>query len=288
MKIAISGSTGFIGGALREAFVSSGIEVVPLLRADFKRGENYLVQLLTGVDGIINLAGAPIVKRWTPTYKHEIMESRVQVTRQLVNALKTMSPDDRPEVFLSASAIGIYADSGTHDEDVFEYGHGFLGEVATRWEGAAAKVKELGVRLVIMRFGLVLGKEGGMFSRLLPIFRMGLGGKVANGKQGFSFIHLNDVIGAIQYLLAKKELSGVFNFTAPYPVNNETFTKKLSGKLGRPAFMSVPAFALKLVFSEGSTAIISGPTVLPRKLKEAGYTFQFPDIDSALDDLIKA
>jgi len=288
MKIAISGSTGFIGGALREAFVSSGIEVVPLLRADFKRGENYLVQLLTGVDGIINLAGAPIVKRWTPVYKQQIMESRIQVTRQLVNALKAMSTDDRPEMFLSASAIGIYANSGTHDEEVFEYGHDFLGEVATRWEGAAAEVKNLGVRMVIMRIGLVLGKEGGMFGRLLPVFRMGLGGTVAGGKQGFSFIHLNDVVGAVQFLLAKKELSGVFNFTAPYPVNNETFTRKLAHKLGRPSFMAVPAFALKLLFSEGATALIHGPTVLPRKLTEAGYKFQFPDIDSALDDLIKS
>lgn len=288
MKIAISGSTGFIGGALREAFVNSGIDVVPLLRADFKRGENYLIQLLNGVDGIINLAGAPIVKRWTPAYKQEIMESRVQVTRQLVNALKTMSPDDRPEMFLSASAIGIYANSGTHDEEVFEYGHDFLGEVATRWEGAAAEVKKLGVRLVIMRIGLVLGKEGGMFGQLLPIFRMGVGGKVASGKQGFSFIHLEDLVGAVQFLLAKKELNGVFNFTAPYPVNNETFTRKLARKLGRPSFMSVPAFVLKLAFSEGATALISGPTVLPRKLTEAGYTFLFPDIDSTLDDLIKS
>lgn len=287
MKIAISGSTGFIGGALREAFVSSGIEVVPLLRADFKRGENYLVQLLTGVDGIINLAGAPIVKRWTQSYKQEIMESRIKVTRQLVGALKAMSTDDRPEMFLSASAIGIYANSGTHDEEVFEYGHDFLGEVATRWEGAASEVEALGVRLVIMRMGLVLGKDGGMFGRLLPIFRMGLGGTVASGKQGFSFIHLDDVVGAVQFLLAKKELKGVFNFTAPYPVNNETFTRKLARKLGRPSFMAVPAFALKLVFSEGATALSHGPTVLPRKLSEAGYKFQFPDIDSALDDLIK-
>ena len=287
MKIAISGSTGFIGGALREAFISSGIEVVPLLRADFRRGENYLVQLLTGVDGIINLAGAPIVKRWTQAYKKEMMESRVQVTRHLVNALKAMSPDDRPEFFLSASAIGIYSNSGTHDEEVFEYGHDFLGELATRWEGAAEGVKALGVRLVIMRFGLVLGKEGGMFRRVLPIFRMGLGGIVASGKQGFSFIHLDDIVGAIQFILARKELSGVFNFTAPYPVNNETFTRKLARKLGRPSFLTVPGFALKLLFSEGATALIHGPTVLPRKLSDAGYRFQYPDVDSALDDLIQ-
>lgn len=287
MKIAISGSTGFIGSALRETFVRSGIEVVPLLRADFNRGESYLVQLLSGVDSIINLAGAPIVKRWTPAYKQEMMESRIRVTGQLVNALKAMSPDDRPKVFLSASAIGIYADSGTHNEEIFTYGNDFLAGLATGWENAAARVEDLGVRLVIMRFGIVLGKGGGILGRLLPIFQMGFGGKIASGKQGFSFIHLGDVVGAIQYLLAKKELSGVFNFAAPYPVNNEIFTRKLADKLGRPAFMVVPALALKLLFSEGATALISGPTVLPGKLTEAGYTFRFPDIDSALNDLIK-
>jgi uncharacterized protein (TIGR01777 family) len=283
VKIAITGGTGFIGSNLRLHLESEGHEIMLLTRDSLAKPAAELAAGMEGYTGIINLAGAPVAARWTARYKEEIMRSRVDTTRKLVEVIGLMK--DKPEVLVSASAIGIYPGNGVHGESGTAYADSYLAEVCRAWENEAGKVPE-GLRLVIIRISLVLHASGGALGRLLPLFRAGLGGKIASGKQHYSWIHLSDLQGAVSFLLGNREMKGIFNMSSPEVTDNSGFTKKLASVLGKPALFKVPAFALKLVFGQGAATLIEGQAAIPERLLKAGYKFNFPELQSALRDIV--
>jgi uncharacterized protein (TIGR01777 family) len=283
VNIAISGSNGFIGKQLTSYFQAKGNDVRSISRIYEGTHVNEIVTKLSGVDVVINLAGAPIVGRWTRKYKKALFDSRISTTRKTVEAISLMNK--KPELLISASAVGIYSSVGKQTEGNYQKADDYLGEICTAWEMEAKKAIPF-ARVAITRFGIVLGKDGGALKRMLPLFRYGLGGKIASGKQGFSWIHVYDVIHAIEFIIENPKLSGEFNLTAPDVLDNSKFTKVLSKTLGKPALLTVPAFALNLIFGEGSIAVAGGQFALPKHLLDEGFHFSYPNLKSALDDLI--
>ncbi len=282
MVIAISGAGGFIGKQLSVFFQSVGNQVVSIPRLPAAIPVAEVAALLSGADVIINLAGAPIVSRWTNAYKKMLYDSRIITTRKIVEAMGLT--EKKPVLLISASAIGIYSSQGLQSEKDFKPATDFLGEICSDWELEAKKAEPF-TRVAVIRFGIVLGKDGGALTRMLPLFRLGLGGRIASGRQGFSWIHIHDLIQAIQFIIENDKLSGEFNFTAPEVVDNKTFTKVLAGVLKRPAFFVVPSPALKLVFGEGAIAVTGGQFAPPVHLLEEGFIFRFPDLQSALREI---
>ena len=284
MRIAMSGSTGFIGSYLKQTFAEQGWETVPLTRQDFASEGISLRDKLSQADAVINLAGAPIAARWTESYKKELYASRVPVTDMIVRALCAFEP--RPKVFISACGVGIYPSGGPWSEDDSVRADDFLGRLARDWENAALKAEAAGIRTVVFRFGVVLGHGGGALAKMLPIFRLGLGGVIGSGAQAFSWVHIRDLAQAQCAALENNSFRGIYNLTAPNPTTNKGLTKALSQALHRPAILPVPAFALKLQFGEGATILLDGQSVLPRRLLDAGFSFQFDRIEDALSDLL--
>lgn len=285
MNILMSGSTGFVGKYLSEAFLGEGWRVIPLRREDFKLSEDEFQKKCEGADIVINLAGAPVAGRWTEEYKKTLYSSRIDVTSKIIRAVERM--EKRPELFISTSAIGIYSSQGTHTEESHTYNDGFLGKLALAWEKTALKAQDLGIRTVIFRFGVVLGRDGGALQKMLIPFRIGLGGIVGDGKQAFSWIHIEDLKNAYFLVIGEKRFSGTFNLTSPNPVTNEELTRALAGVLGKPAVLRVPAFVLRLQYGEGAKIFIEGQTVLPGRLLDSGFKFTFGRLEQALADLVK-
>lgn len=283
MIIAISGAGGFIGKQLTIYFQAKGNDVLSISRIDAKTSVAEVVSQLSGVDVVINLAGAPIIGRWTKRYKKALFESRVNTTRKIVEAISLM--DKKPQLLISASAVGIYSQQGEQTESNFKLADDYLGQICNTWEMEAKKAVPF-TRVAITRFGIVLGKEGGMLRRLLPLFRKGLGGKIASGRQGFSWIHMYDVIQALEFIIENPKASGEFNLTAPNVVNNKKFTRMLARILGKSAIFQVPSFALKFLFGEGAIALLGGQFALPEHLINSGFQFSYPDLKSALEDLV--
>ena len=283
MIIAISGAGGFIGKQLTAFFRSKGHEVRRIPRISPGTAVAEVAASISGADVIINLAGAPIIGRWTPSYKKALFDSRVITTRKIAEAIGLCQV--KPGLLISASAIGIYAPGKEQTEDNFSKSNDYLGEICLAWEAEAQKAKPF-TRVAIARFGVVLAKNGGALAKMLPVFKAGLGGKIASGTQGFSWIHIADLAEAMNFLVQNKDVSGEFNFTAPGITNNKGFTKTLAGVLKRPAFFAVPAFMLKIIFGEGAIAVTGGQFAPPKHLIDAGFRFHFPDLDGALKDLI--
>lgn len=284
MKVAISGSTGFIGSRLSNELANQGWEIVPLTRCDFARDDANFAKKISGCNVIINLAGAPIMKRWTESYKKTILLSRIAPTLKITNAIHSLS--EKPELFISASATGIYDSNGIWDEMNFSFSNDFLAEVCQAWETDAMLISGE-CRTVIVRFGIVLDKKEGALAKMLPIFRMGFGGPMGSGKQGFSWIHIKDLIGALLFLIKTKEISGPVNLVAPEFSDNKTYSKILAKTLHRPSLFKVPEFALKLFFGNGAEVLTTGQKVLPKKLIDSGYRFKFPDLAGALKAILK-
>ena len=282
MIIAISGSGGFIGTQLTAYFQAKGNEVQTLLRINAETSTSEIVKQLSGVDVIINLAGAPVIGRWTKSYKKILLDSRIITTRKIVEAISHM--DKKPQLLISASAIGIYSQHGKQTESDFQIADDYLGQICTAWETEAKHAIPF-TRVAIARFGIVLGKDGGMLKKMLPLFSLGMGGKIASGRQGFSWIHIYDVIHAMEFIIENTKLSGEFNFTAPNIVDNKKFTEILSKMLRKRAFLTVPAFALKLLFGEGAVAVTGGQFALPKHLVDEKFQFSYPDLKGALDDI---
>lgn len=292
MKIAIAGSSGLIGTALVESLRADGHEVIRLVRRKSVATSevtwdpaNKQIDLasLSGVEVLINLAGAGVGdQRWTKKYKKLILSSRVQSTKTLANAALTI----KPKVLINASAIGFYGDTDSREvnEDSAP-GSGFLADVVKAWEDATAVASTAGIRVVNLRTGLVVSSQGGAWQRLLPIFKLGLGGKLGNGKQYWSFISLRDAINAIKFLIDNQNISGPVNLTAPNPVTNREVTKAMAQVLKRPALLNVPAIALKVVLGEFSQEVLGSCRVIPKKLMAAGFKFSDPDIVSAIKTL---
>jgi uncharacterized protein (TIGR01777 family) len=241
-----------------------------------------------GLAGAVHLSGAGIAnRRWTAEYKREIVESRVRPTEALARFLAGMRP--RPEALVCASAIGIYGEGG--EEALTECaapGRGFLAEVCAAWEKAAQPAVEAGIRVVHLRFGVVLSAEGGALAKMLPIFRLGLGGRLGGGRQWMSWISLTDAVRAIEFALESRSLGGPVNVVAPNPVSNAQFARDLGHALGRPALLPVPACALKLAFGEMAQAtILQGARAVPAKLEEAGFAFLHGTLPVALQALLQ-
>ena len=302
MKIAVTGATGLIGSALGERLHQQGHEILAITRRkslsspytpytlihwDVERGE-FDAAALEGIDAVVHLAGETIAERWSAKKKALIRSSRVEGTKLLVEGLKSLS--NRPSVLVSSSALGFYGNRG--DEELDESaapGTGYLPEICQDWESEAARAKELDMRVVSMRSGIALSTKGGALAKMLLPFKLGLGGPVGSGRQWMSWIHIDDVVGGYHFALHQPEFSGVANLTAPQPARNAEFTKALGRALSRPAFLPAPGFALKLVFGEmAQDLLLDGQKVLPRRLEQAGYKFQHPGLDEALQDVISA
>ena len=298
MKIVVSGSTGLIGTALKQALRQRGADVMPLVRHPVSPGEHALAWdpergtidrtglERFGADAVVHLAGETVVGRWTAAKKQRVRESRVVGTRTVSDAIAGLQRP--PATLLAASAVGYYGDRG--DEVLGETsapGEDFLAHVARDWEAATAAATRAGIRVVNMRNGIVLATRGGALAKMLPPFRLGLGGTVGSGNQYFSWIALDDIIGALLYLLNTPSLVGPVNMTAPHPVTNREFTKTLGRVLGRPTIVPVPAFALRMAFgTEGAAMLKSGQRVLPARLIASGFRFSFSEVEPALRHLL--
>lgn len=289
MHVAITGSSGLIGTALRSHLTAKGHQVTRIVRSgndgivwDIAAGTIDKAGL-EGVDAVVHLAGEGIgERRWSDEVKASILNSRVDGTRLLASALADL--DKPPSVLLSGSAIGIYGDRG--DERLTEsstQGEGFLAEVTAAWEAETKPAEDAGIRVAHLRTGIVQSPEGGALKKTLPLFKFGLGGKMGSGKQYWSWISIDDEVGMIEWLLTN-ELSGPVNLTGPEPVTNAEFTKALGSVLGRPTFLPVPAFGPKLLLGSelAEELLFTSTRVLPEVASEAGYEFQHPTIEAAL------
>ncbi len=285
-KIAISGATGFIGQALSNFLECNGYEVIRLKRQHFKARKNQLHTLLKGCSVIVNLAGAPIAaKKWTPNYKKEILNSRIQTTKVLVDAIRQM--DVKPDIFISSSAVGIYDSYEVHDEFSTNYADDFLGSVCQQWEAEAYNVQALdNVRLCIVRMGVVLGNEGGAFPRMLRPFKFGMGARLGEGHQVFPFIHINDVLSAFWYLIRREASSGIYNLVAPQMLSNIEITEALKLRTRKSILPVIPEKLLRWLLGEGANAILVGQKVVSKRLEKEGFYFEYPTFDSVLDDLL--
>lgn len=294
MKIAITGASGLIGTALSASLRGDGHQVVSLVRRNPRTPDE--VQWdparrrldpagLADVDGVVHLAGAGIAdRRWTESRRREILDSRVDGTTAVATALTAAEP--RPRFLVTASAVGWYGDTGDCPVDeTGPAGEGFLAEVCERWEAAARPAVDAGVRVTFPRTGLVLSRRGGLMGRLLPLFKLGLGGKLGSGRQYWPWISLTDEVSALR-LLISSDLSGPVNLTGPEPVTNAEFAKTLGSVVGRPTLAAVPGFALKLVVGEfAEEGILAGQRAIPRVLTEAGFGFAHRTLREALENI---
>ncbi len=293
MKLLVAGGTGFIGAPLVRALTQHGHEVTVVTRSPDRHRPAERLQFvswkgeawgcrLAEADGIVNLAGESIAAgRWTARRKLALQESRLQTTRRLVDAMASGST--RPACLVNASAIGYYGARG--DEPLDEHappGRGFLAELCRAWEAEARRAEPLGIRVVMMRIGLVLGPGGGALARMIPPFQWGIGGPLGSGRQWMSWVHRDDVIGMMEWALAHPEVSGPGNATAPQPVTMRAFCSALGRVLRRPSWAPVPAVALRLLLGEMAEVILSGQRGLPRAALDRGYAFRYAELEPAL------
>ncbi len=300
MKILITGGTGFVGTQLTSRFIQDGNEVTILSRSGKRpekgpTGISYLQgdptkkgpwqEAIKNHDATINLAGASIFAKWTEEYKRVLRESRISTTRNIVEGVPS-DPSKKITLF-STSAVGYYGFCG--EEELTEespHGEDFLAQMAVEWEGVALKAKDKGARVVITRFGIVLGEKGGALGQMTPLFKKYIGGPIGSGKQWFSWVHIKDLAEAFAFLIKHPEISGPVNVCAPSPVRNRDLAKALGKVLHRPSFMPAPGFMVKLVLGEFGSVILEGQRVIPKRLLESGFAFQYPEIDKALQEIV--
>ncbi len=281
MKIAISGASGFIGKRLSKKFYELGFIVVSLRRSDFEKDIDLLMHKLSDTDIVINLAGANIAKRWTKAYKQVIYESRIQSTQMLVNAINKM--EVKPKLLLSASAIGIYDALNQHDENSTKFADNFLSIICRDWEKEAFKAV---IPTVILRFSVVLDRNEGAFPKMFLPFKFGLGGKIGSGKQWFSWIYIDDLVNAVIHIIKNDSRNLIYNIVSPESITNIGLTEILSKKIRKPALFSVPSFVFKILYGEGAVIILEGQNVIPNRLIDEGFVFNYSKFDKVLDILI--
>ena len=303
MRVLITGATGTIGLATADALRARGDQVIALSR-DPERGQRVLgdgaevhawahptaepppAEALAGADAVVHLLGEPVAQRWTDEAKAKIRDSRVLATRELVTALKALSDADRPKILVSQSATGYYGPRGEAPlDEQASAGDDFLAGVVVAWEQEARAAAEL-MRVAFTRTGVVLSPDGGALAKMLPFFKLGIGGPVAGGRQYVPWIHLEDVVGALLCCLDETGAEGPVNVTAPNPVTNTELSHALGRALGRPAFLPVPGFAVKLLYGEMAEMVTTGQRVVPARLQTLGYRFQHPDVEPALRDVL--
>lgn len=302
MNFLVSGGTGFIGRSLTADLLHRGHGVTILTRQKSvprpETGLSYLTwppetgpelaRAVERADAVVNFAGEPIIsERWTPLRKEAIVQSRTRAAHHLVQAIAKAAK--RPGCLINASAIGYYGDRGNETLDERSLGGiGFLAETCRRWEEEAREAEKFGVRVVLLRIGVVLGEGGGALSKMLPPFRLGLGGPIGSGEQWMSWIHAADLVRLTGWVSSQQSVSGPVNAVAPHPVTMKEFARALGKALRRPAILPVPAFALRLMLGERADLLCAGQKVLPRKAVEAGFAFNFADLGPALDDILKS
>ncbi|MBM0742982.1 TIGR01777 family oxidoreductase [Phormidium sp. CLA17] len=304
MRVAVTGATGFVGSRLVERLQAEGHQVLVLARnldraarmfpasafpavkvveyTPLQSGE--WQQGVSGCDGVVNLAGEPISERWTATHKQGIVESRQLGTQKLVEAIAQATP--KPQVLVSASAIGFYGTSETTTfDETNAAGNDFLAEVCKVWEAEAQKVRDAGVRLVILRLGIVLGM-GGAIAKMLTPFKLFAGGPIGTGRQWFSWIHREDVVNLILQALTQPSMEGVFNATAPNPVRMAEFCNTLGQAMNRPSWLPVPAFAIEALLGDGAVVVLEGQQVLPKRTQTSGFQYQYSDLKVAVAEVL--
>ncbi len=272
MKVAITGASGFVAKHLVKVFS----DYVQINRDDTKE---QILQKLKNVDVVINLAGAPIIKRWNEEYKKLLHVSRIQTTKTLVSAIN----ESDVKHFISTSAVGVYKNGVASDETSRELGDDFLASLVKDWEAEAKKCNK---KTTILRFGVIMGSDGGALAQMLLPFKLGVGGIIGSGEMMTSWIAIDDLMRIYTFVI-EKGLEGVFNATSPKPVSNYTFTKALGSVLHRPTLIPVPEFALKLLFGEGASVLTDSKEVYPKALIEAGFEFLYPDIKDALEHILR-
>ncbi|WP_181350706.1 TIGR01777 family oxidoreductase [Thalassobacillus sp. CUG 92003] len=299
MDIAITGGTGFVGQHLTHRLVSEGHHVYILTRHPTSHedtaGVTHIGWLkrefnpethLPKLDAIVNLAGESLNSgRWTEERKREIMDSRIKATEGVMNLIHTMT--EPPEVLVNASAVGFYGPSTTKTftEDTETPGDDFLAHVAAEWEERAEQASKKGVRTTFLRFGLILGEQGALPKMAMP-YKMMVGGRIGSGEQWMSWVHIDDVVGLITFAIKNKDVKGAINVTAPQPKRNKDFGETLGDVLHRPHWMPAPSFALKTSLGEMSTLLLEGQSVVPKKATALGYTFRYPELKPALENLL--
>ncbi len=302
MRVIVTGGTGLIGRALVASLAGDGHEVIVLSRdpqrggswpagVRLERWDGYTANgwgpLADGADAIVNLAGENIAAgRWTAERKRRIRESRVNAGRAIVQAVEAATR--KPSVLIQSSATGYYGPRG--DEELMESappGRDFLAQTSLLWEDSTAPVERWGVRRAVIRTGVVLSAEGGALPRMLLPFRLFVGGPLGSGRQWLPWIHIADEVRAIRFLIEQEAASGPFNLAAPNPVTNAQFSRALGKALGRPAWMPVPALALRLLFGEMATVLLNGQRAVPHRLLQLGFTFRFAEVEAALRDLLR-
>ncbi|MBN3882412.1 MAG: TIGR01777 family oxidoreductase [Nostoc sp.] len=305
MKFAITGATGFVGSLLVQRLQGKGHKIVVLTRntafaqkvfpseafanveivAYTPNVSGSWQSVIANCDGVVNLAGEPIGEgRWTPERKQEILNSRKLGTQKIVEAIANANP--KPTVLINASAIGYYgtSETATYDETSLS-GNDFLAQVCQAWEAEARKVKDAGVRLVILRFGIVLG-NGGALGKMIPPFKLFAGGPIGSGRQWFSWIHVDDLVNLILQALTKPEIEGVYNATAPNPVRMADLSQTLGQVMNRPSWLPVPAFAIEALLGDGAIVVLEGQQVIPKRTLETGFEYKYPNLQPALTQIL--
>lgn len=296
MKALVTGSTGFVGTHLMRKLehpiaVGRSLEKIRQRFGDvearvWEPGRIVEPTLFSAVDTVFHLAGESVYHgRWNPARKDAIRKSRVETTRRIVDGMAACA--NPPKTFICSSAIGFYGDRGAEKlNESATPGHDFLAGVCAAWENEAMRAENLGIRVVCVRTGVVLGRNGGALSQILPPFKMGLGGKLGNGRQYMSWIHIDDLVGMMLYAASHEEISGPVNGTTPEPVTNAEFTRILARTLHRPALFPVPECILKLAIGEFATVLLASQRVIPEKITRAGYQFAFPTLSAGLENLL--
>jgi hypothetical protein len=305
LRVAVTGATGLIGGRLLARLREDGAGTTILTRNAARTRQRLSLtaseravdwqpareaapaEALSGRDAVVHLAGEPIAQRWSEDVKRELSDSRVLGTQNLIAALRELPDDERPRTLISGSAVGYYGPHGEEplDEDA-PAGGDFLAGVCREWEQEAAHASELGMRVVHVRTGIVLDRHGGALAKMLPPFRLGVGGPVAGGRQFISWIHADDVVGLIAAALDNERWSGPVNATAPVPVTNRDFSRALGRALRRPTLLPVPGFALRLLYGDMAEIVTTGVRAMPAKALVLGYEFAQPELDAALRDAL--
>lgn len=296
MKIAITGGTGLVGQALSSHLIQAGHQVFILTRDSSEShsiNPKYVQWLnsgdrpeneLEGLDAIVNLAGATINSKWTDEYKRKIVDSRLQATSEVKRIIEELPT--KPSVLVNASAVGYYGTSLSKEfTEQSIKGSDFLADTVHLWEASASEIQDMGVRPVLCRFGVILDKNAGALPRMILPYKLFAGGKIGTGKQWLSWIHIEDVVRGIIFVIENTNVNGPVNFTAPSPVTMEQFGETLSKVLNRPHWMPVPSFALKILLGEMSILVLEGQRAMPEKLINAGFTFRYPELEDALKEI---
>ncbi len=283
-KIKITGASGYLGNLIFQELTNIGYEVSGIDRSVLYGDIRILEEELEETDVLINLAGAPILQKWSEKNKAVIYNSRIKTTQNIVHAIQNLPESKRPKKFISASAIGIYKSGEHHNEESTDFDSGFLGKVVKDWEIEQKKLSQ-NITCITFRIGIVLGKKSKTIQNLILPFKWGLGATIGNGKQAFPFIHEKDIVAAFLWAIEDIQQSDIFNLTAPENINNRKFSKTLANKLNRPVVLIVPKFILKIFYGKAAILITESPSVSSEKILRSGFKFRYPNIESALNEI---